>query len=46
MTRLEAFNDIDDIVRKYLKIEHPEYTTSEQHIVLDLLNDIERLLTR
>ncbi len=44
MTRIEAFDDAKEVVYKHIAQDHPEYTSSDKRIVLDLLDDIERLL--
>lgn len=44
MTRLEAFDDLKEMIITNINKDHIEYTTSDRLIMLDLLDDIERLL--
>jgi len=44
MTKQQAIDDIIETWNKYKEIDHPEYTSDDQRIADNLLNDISNLL--
>jgi len=44
MTKQQAIEDIIETWNKYKEIDHPEYTSDDQRIADNLLNDISNLL--
>lgn len=44
MTKYEAIEAVVELVEKYLEIDHTEYTDSDRKFIMNLLDDIHRII--